>query len=200
MGKETLHQRLVAFQAKRLQETYSDFVRSERYAKIVEFFFADVYSTDDQTERDAQFKRLYEFFCRRLGESLTAGIGELVELNDFSRDLDRRMLEWLRCEDFDGREYEDAYRSCDNYDERLRHIEMLCRSIRYFRSLAERRTIGLVLQAVKSAALVFGGHTVMAFLDRGYHAYRSVTVEETEVFVKAVHDRELARLDRIYER
>lgn len=192
------HQRLIEFQARRLRGTFSDFVRSERYARIVEFFFADVYSTEDKTERDAQFKTLYQFFRRRLGETLTAGIGDLIALNEFSDELDHRMIARLRRDAFDESDYEEAYRCCDNYRDRVRQIEMLCRSIRYFRSLAERRTIGLVLKAVKSAALLFGGHTVMAFLDRGYHAYRSVTTEETEIFVQAVHDRELARLDRIY--
>ncbi len=200
----TLYQNLVVFQAERLKKTYADFLASERFASLTGFFFRDVYSTEDQTERDTQFKTLYEFFRRRLGEGLTRGIGELVELNDLSRSLDRELAKALRAIARDGRvddeAYEEGYRRCDHYDVRVRQIDMLCRSIRYFRTLAERRTIGLVLAAVKKAAVLFGGRTVIGFLDRGYHAYRSVTAEETERFVRAVHDRESGRLNRIYGR
>lgn len=198
----TLYRNLVDFQAARLKKAYADFLASERIVHITQFFFSDVYSTEDQTERDTQFKSLYEFFRRRLGENLTRGIGELVELNDLSRELDgelaRALEDLVRNGRVDDAAYEEGYRRCDNYDVRARQIEMLCRSIRYFRTLAERRSIGLVLAAVKKAALLFGGRTVIGFLDRGYHAYRSVTPEETETFVRAVHDRERARLDRIF--
>lgn len=198
----SLYRNLVVFQAARLKTTYADFLASERYRPITRFFFSDVYSVEDPTERDAQFKSLYGFFRRRLGANLTRGIGELVELNDLSRELDLKLADALEGVARNGRvddeAYEEGYRRCDNYDVRARQIGMLCRSIRYFRTLAERRSIGLVLAAVKKAALLFGGRTVIGFLDRGYHAYRSVTPEETETFVGAVHDRESARLDRIF--
>ncbi len=199
-----LHRNLVLFQSNRLKKTYSDFVKSERFKKLTDFFFDDVYSPEDKTERDHQFKSLYEFFRSKLGESLTRGIGELVELNDLSRELDLELLDALakirREETFDEKDYEEGYRRCENYKVRVRQIEMLGRSIRYFRSLAERRTIGIVLKTVLSAASLLGGRVVIGFLKRGYDAYRSVTTEEAEEFVRAVEERERARLDRIYRR
>lgn len=199
-----LHHALVVFQAERLRRTYADFVASDRFGRMAEFFFSDVYSAKDPTERDTQFKQVYQFFRRSLGEALVHGLGELVELNDLSHTLDLELVVALqarvRGDTFGEDEYEEAYRRCDNYDVRVRQIEMLCRSIRYFRSLAERWSIGLVLKTVKATAAVLGGHTLIGFLDRGYGACRSVTTEENGRFVETVGARERARLDRIYRR
>lgn len=195
---------LVEFQVERLLLTYRDLRENPRYEHISEFFFNDVYSTRDKSERDDQFKRLYETFRRRFGEQITRGVGELVALNDLSDALDWRMVEALVAmktgDPLTDEEYEEAYRRCDNHDTRVLQIEMLVRTIRHFRALAGHATIGLALMAVKAGAALFGGHTVIGFLDRGYHAYRSVTPAENEHFVTALEEREMARLDRIYRR
>lgn len=191
---------LIDFQARRLKRTYDDFVRSERFGLLSEFFFNDVYSTEDKSDRDAQFKRLYESFRRKLGATVTAGVGELVALNDLSRQLDVRLAEVLDGRRITDAEYEDAYRRCDNYDVRVRQIDMLAKCVRYFRALAEYRSIWLVLKTVKAAAAIFGGSTVIGFLDRGYRAYRSVNADEGEQFASTIVTRERARLDRIYDR
>lgn len=202
--RPALLRNLIAFQARRLTTTYADLVRSERFRALAEFFFRDVYSTEDKSKRDEEFKRLYETFRRKLGDRITRGIGELVELNDLSHGLDLLLAEALweitGGDSVDDEGYEEGYRRCDNYDVRVKQIEMLTRSVRYFLGLAQYRTIGLVLRAVKSAAALFGGGTVISFLDRGYRAYRSVTPEEGEFFVTTIRDRERARLDRICRR
>lgn len=191
---------LIAFQANRLKETYSDFVRSGRFGLLAEFFFNDVYSTEDKSDRDEQFKRLYESFRRKLGAKVTAGVGELVALNDLSRELDLELADRLRTEDITDPVYEDAFRRCDNYDVRVRQIDMLAKSVRYFRGLAEYRSIWLVLKTVKAAAAIFGGSAVIGFLDRGYKAYRSVNADEGEEFAATIVARERARLERIYRK
>jgi hypothetical protein len=193
-------QNLVAFQAGRLRRTYDDFVRSDRYARLAEFFFTDVYSPEDKTERDEQFKRLYESFRRKLGDRITRGVGELVKLNDLSRELDLELASKINGQRITDEVYEEAYRRCDNHPVRVRQIDMLCSSVRYFRGLAEYRSIWLVLKTVKAAAALFGGSAVISFLDRGYRAYRSIDAEEGEHFAASIEARERARLDRIYRR
>lgn len=192
-------QELVVWQIARLKRTFSDFVENPRYQELVRFFFEDVYSPEDTEERDRQFKALYEFFRKRLGEELTRGVGELVELNDLSHRLDLELLEKIPGKVTDE-SYEEGYRRCNNYDVRVKQIDMLCRSVRYFRSIAERRTVGLILKTVLTAASLLGGRVVIGFLKRGYNAYRSVTHEEADAFVAALGERERARLDRIYRR
>lgn len=201
--REPLHEALVALQVARIQETYADFRASDRYRHIAYFFFEDVYSNEDMSERDDQFKRLHETFRRRLGESITAGVGDLVALNDLSNALDLSVVAALREMKVAPRaltmeRYEEAYARADNYDLRKVQIEVLARCIRHFRGLSRHFYIGVALAAVKAAAALFGGETVIGFLDRGYHAYRATSDEEIETFVRALEDRELARLDRIY--
>ena len=202
--EEPLYLALVDFQVARLRETYRDFREDERFVLVAEFFFEDVYSQDDKSERDEQFRRLYDLFRRRLGAEITSGVGELVALNDLSNELDFRMVDVLDEMGLRGavhdEVYEEAYRICDNYPARVEQIEILCRTIRHFRALASHLSIGLALKAVKAAAAVFGGQVVIGFLDRGYRAYRSVTKAEIDAFVEALHTREMARLNRIYRK
>lgn len=201
--RDPLHRALIELQVARLGESYADFRQSERYVHIARFFFEDVYSTEDKSERDEQFKRLHDTFRRRLGESITAGVGDLVALNDLSNELDLSVVAALRAMKVPAKGltmelYEEAYRRADNYDQRRVQIEVLARAIRHFRALSRHFYIGMALAAVKAAARVFGGETVIHFLDRGYHAYKATSDEEIETFVRALEDRETARLDRIY--
>ncbi len=199
-----VHEGLVRFQVDRLRRTYADFREDPRFAHLACFFFDDVYSTEDKSERDDQFRRLYETFKRRLGAQLTAGVGELVALNQLSNDLDLVMVDMLvrlgYGPELTDAQYEEAYRRCDNYDARVTQIDMLCRCIRYFHAFGQHALIGVALKAVKAAAAVFGGQVVIGFLDRGYHAYRSVTRAEIERFEQAIRSRETERNDRIYQR
>lgn len=195
---------LVVFQVGRLRRTYADFAAAPRFQHIARFFFEDVYSTEDKAERDAQFKQLYESFRKKLGAEITAGVGELVALNELSNELDQKLAiklgEIVPGDSFDEPQYERAYALCDNYGDRLIQIETLGHCIRYFHGLGQNFLIGVALTAVKAAAGLFGGEIVIGFLDRGYHAYRSVTKSEIEQFETAVTSREMARLDRIYGR
>ena len=195
---------LVAFQGAGPRQTYADFRSNPCYRDLAEFFFKDVYSEKDKSDRDLQFKHLYETFRRRLGVRITHGVGDLVRLNDFSNELDYRLVDVFVSMDADlpinDETYEEAYRRCDNHEERVEQIVILERGARYFFVLGQMRSIGFALMAVKAAAKVFGGEIVIGFLDRGYHAYRSVTREEVDAFANALVDREMRRLDRIYGR
>jgi len=121
-------------------------------------------------------------------------------LNDLSERLDSRLAEELLSmglsNEITQADYEAAYRSCNNYDERVRQIELLVTSTAFMHEMSRIRAIGWIIRGVRMAAFFIGVGDVMKFLERGYKAFSST--ENIDKFNATIKEREMALLDRIY--
>lgn len=192
--------RLIEHQSERLKETYRDFAEQERYARVTDFFFNGIYSTKDKTQRDADFKSLYQYFQNKLGMEVIRALGRLVELNDLTDRLDEvvvdKLMQACRAPKFTHRQYEQAYRDGDNRAERLQQIKLIVDSVAYFHEVSHWRSIGLMLKVIHLTARLKGAHELGSFIENGFQAFRSL--DDIQGFTKAVADRELERLERIW--
>lgn len=191
---------LVQAQVDRLRVTYRDFLDQERYAILTKFFLEDVYSTKNKAERDAGIKKLYDKFKESVGRDIAQSMKKVIELNDLTDRLDQLMVKKLAemgiGPNFNEDEYEEAYYLTDVYKERVEQIELILGSLRYFHGLSRYRSIGLALSLMRPYALLKGARALIDFLQEGYRAFR--TVDDVSEFEKAIQERELERLDRIY--
>ncbi len=186
------------FQSQRLRETYADFAAQERYRAACFFFFNRLYSTEDTTERDEAFKKIYHLARRFLGGDVVRSMAKLIELQLITNEMDLLLLELLSDEalEFDMAAYERAYHLSDNYELRLRQIELLDLTIRLVHRVSHRFGIGLVLRSLRGACLVIGDTRMVDFLVDGYRAFEPL--KRIEPLAEAIVTRETERLNRIY--
>ena len=191
---------LQAFQSKRLRRDHADLSAEHQYYEIGEFFFEETYGPRDFSARDEQARRLHQFV--HMVPGLNVGdVQNVLELIDLTNRLDDTVVQiMVRLEapiDFDEALYEQAYRLADNYDERVRQIELVRHSLYNVYRMAKRPLFGSVLNRTQGLAQTVGIPDIHRFLRLGYNAIQSV--RDIHRFVETVCVREQDRLDRIYE-
>lgn len=195
-----LKKRLQDFQAKRIRDTYADLMEMTQYGKLGHFFFEQIYGSHDFGFRNESMRSLHRKMSGILKGEIVDTVGEVIELHDLSDALDNRMIEVMtECgigPDLTMDEYEEIYRICNNYKERVRQIRLMIDCIRGVHHLSQMRFIGLSLKAVRAAAHIAGMGEIMEFLIEGYDAFRSA--KEIEGFTEEVLTRETALNNKLY--
>jgi len=191
---------LQTFQSNRLRRDHADLAEEPQYHDIGEFFFEEMYGPRDFSARDEQARRLQHFV--HLAPGLAVGdVQQVLELLELTNRLDDAVVQWLihlgASLDFDEALYERAYRLADNYDERVRQLDLVRESLYNVYRMARRPLIGIVLKRTHGLAQTVGMSDIHRFLWMGYEAIQPV--RDIHRFVETVGVRERDRLDRIYE-
>jgi len=192
---------LRAWQARRLARTYADFLADERYAPACRFFLDDIYAPRDFSQRNQDIIRLHDFMMRFIPARALKTLTLAIELNNMTEALDQKLLDVLVntlgiTDSITPGQYAEAYRLCDNYDDRVRQIEMIVAIGRDLERLVTHRVIGWTLRLARGPANRAGWHELQGFLERGYAAFRHMG--NADKFLDAIHDRETLILDNIY--
>jgi hypothetical protein len=124
----------------------------------------------------------------------------VIELHELSDRLDDRMAETMLEKgigvDFGDGRYNEVYRALDNYEERLRQIELTLEACRAFHRLSKMWVVAVSLKTVRKAARVLGMARILDFVHEGYVAFK--TIDDIEFFLETVNERELARHEGIW--
>lgn len=187
----------------RLSQTHADLLASERYGLACRFFLSDLYAPEDFSHRDRAFHQLYHSLRYYLPPPLFGILKEAIELNDLTRSLDESLLAVLvndlnMSDSLTPEMYAEAYRRCDNYDDRMRQIEMLVEVGRKTDRIVRLPFIGLGLRLAHTPAHRAGWGMVQDFLERGYAAFKQI--KGADEFLQTIYQREMENLDQIYLR
>ena len=124
----------------------------------------------------------------------------MFELLEISNKLDESVAAWLVTLDapidFDEPLYERAYRLADNYDERVKQLDLVRAVLYNVRQLARKPLLGTTLRHTQGLANAAGMNDIHRFLLLGFRAIHPV--QDIHRFVETVSMREQDRLDRIY--
>ncbi len=200
MKKYTQYYRyLQAFQSARLKRDYGHLAQQQQYQKLAEFFFDEMYGPHDFQARDAQARRLHQFI--HLAPGLTMrDIEVCLDLLALTNELDQQVaavLEQMHVDlPFDEQAYEEAYFKADAYQPRVRQIELIRESLTRVSRFASIPFLGTALANMKTLARLTSMRELHQFLIKGYYALRDV--KDLETFLRAVEDKEIERLNRIY--
>lgn len=191
---------LRAFQSARLRRTYADFLNDKYYHQACEFFLSDIYGVKDFSQRDLDFHRLYELLSRYLPASMLRTLKDSLDLNHLSHELDLRLLEALVGHlgmhgEITAEMYSQAYRICDNYDDRKRQIARLVALVLEVGGATRLPLVGITLRLARLPAERAGWDEPYDFLQRGYHAFQPM--KSIRRFALAIQDRETAILDNL---
>ena len=188
------------FQSERLRDTYADFAEKPQYHEACDFFFNRLYSTEDSSDRDAAFKGIYDKASRFMGGDIIRSMEKLIELQDLTLVLDRKLLSILEVleapVEFDMADYEKAYAWSDNYPDRVRQIDLLVFTNHLVHNISHRFGIGMVLRGLRTACRFSGDTRMVDFLSAGYRAFANL--KRIEPLAEAIQVRETERLDRIF--
>jgi len=195
-----LKRALQGFQSARLNATYSDLKSDPQYAKIGVFFFEKLYAPEDFSFRDASIKKLQKILKGKVYRGMVSAVSRVIELHELSDRLDDRMVDGMLAAgvgtDIDMAQYQEIYRSLDNYDERIYQINLSTEVTRAFHQLSKKWIVALSLKTVRTTANMIGMGKIIDFIYEGYEGFRAI--KSIDFFVDTVQERELAWHNEIW--
>jgi hypothetical protein len=190
------------WQAARLARTHADLLASARYGPACSFFLSDMYAARDFSRRDQDLEYLYSLMSHFMPEILLRLVSRAIEINNLTKTLDQVLLKVL-VEDLGMTDeitvdmYAEAYRMCDNYNDRVHQINLLGEIGRMVELGTHIPLISSVLKLSRRPATNAGWGEIHSFLERGYLAFKHI--HGSDKFLRILQERELRILDRIYE-
>jgi hypothetical protein len=189
------------WQSARLARTHQDFLQDPRYRPATEFFLSDIYAARDFSQRNHDIQKAYDSMRKAVPERALQTLARTLELHEFTDDLDARLAATLVAHlgvtnTITPEQYAQGYRQCDNYDDRVRQIDMIIDIGRSVDRLVRLPFIGLTLRLAHVPANLAGWHELQDFLERGFAAFKHMN--NADYFLNTVAHRERAILDRIY--
>jgi len=191
-------ERLSAWQARRLTQTYADLHVQPRYAAAIEFFETDLYGSTDFARRDADLARVVPILVRTLPERVIATVAQAMELNTLSQELDRALLARLPGRDrpFTVADYCRAYRLMGNRAGRERQIDLITDIGGALDRFVRMPLLHAALVMMRQPARLVGMLVLHDFLERGFTAFRNM--HGADVFLATIRSRETALMNAIF--
>jgi len=192
---------LRAWQSERLARTHADLLASPRYGPASRFFLDDLYGPHDFSQRDQDILHVYHSMRRFLPDVLIHPLSLVIELNDLTSALDEALLHVLVTElgvagTITAELYAEAYRRCDNYDDRLRQLDLIVTIGREIDRLVRLPFINTTLRLVRGPARLAGWSELHDFLEQGFAAFKHMG--GADAYLQTLYQRERQILDQIY--
>jgi hypothetical protein len=195
-----LKRALQAFQSARINDTYSDLKNTAEYSKIGQFFFEKLYAPEDFSFRDTSIKKLHKLLKGKVYKGIILAVSKVIELHELTDSQDDRMVAQMMAmgvgADMDMDQYQEVYRSLDNYDQRIEQIELGAEVTRTFHRLSRKWIVAVSLNTVRTAAHVIGMGKILDFIHEGYTGFR--VINNIDYFVETIDRRERAWHDEIW--
>ena len=131
---------------------------------------------------------------------MVSAVSKVIELHELSDRLDDCMVEQMIAldigPDMDMDQYQEVYRSLDNYDERLYQIALGREVTQRFHRLSKKWAVAVSLNTAHTVAHLFGMGKIIDFIHEGYTGFRSI--KNIDYFVETIDERERAWHDEIW--
>lgn len=189
------------WQSARLAKTHRDLLEHPRFQAATEFFLSDIYAPRDFSQRNQDIEKAYDAMRKAVPERVIHTLADTINLHYFTDELDARLADALFgqlgvVDTITPELYAEAYRLCDNYDDRVRQIEAIVAIGRSVDRVVRLPFIGITLKLAHAPAMLTGWGELQGFLERGYAAFKRM--KGAEEFLTTIEGREIAILDRIY--
>jgi len=190
---------LQSFQRHRLADSYADLAAQERYCGAVEFFLDELYGGLHFRERDQQVEQVLPVMLRLLPSHMLDALGDALRLQELSIALDIQLCHAMQAgglTDLDERSYGTVYRTVSR-SAREEQLELIRHLGNELCDLVRHRSVLLLIRVMRGPAHAAGFGALQGFLERGLAAFRAMG-ESGPDFIRAIHERETAVMERLY--
>lgn len=184
-----------SFQSQRMADTHADLLKAPGTRAAAQFFLADLYGTEDLSERDANLERIIPAMERMLPAAALQTVAEAIALDALSEMLDAGMARRLG-DGFTEADYIAAYRRTGTRADRERQIEHVESVGRALCELVCIPLIGSTLAMMRGPAKLANLAELQSFLERGFKAFKGM--KRPGEFVDTVIRRERSIMRRLY--
>jgi hypothetical protein len=189
------------WQARRLGESFVDFLADPRMRPAAIFFLTDLYGDRDFSARDRDAARVLPMMSRLLPDTLLRAATEAIELAVLSHALDLRVAEQLARRPKPNApitvaDYCRAYRHGGYRRLRAHQIELVLRVGHALDAAVKKHGVHKILRAARLPAQLAGLSELQAFLERGFTAFEALG--GADEFLDAVAARERAVSERLF--
>ncbi len=194
------HLALKAWQAERLQLTYSDLLAHPRYRQAALFFLTDLYGARDYSQRDADVARILPKLKALLPAAALSAIADAVELDALSEQLDhdlRAALAAAKIDTLTADAYAKAYRACANRAAREHQIALTHAIGSALDHLTRIAFLETSIKMMRKPAKLAGLTELQSFLERGFVTFKKMA--GAAEFLDTVRARETQLMKRLFE-
>ncbi|MCP5095977.1 MAG: hypothetical protein GY943_10525 [Chloroflexi bacterium] len=189
------------WQSDRLASTHQDLLESQEYEAACRFFLDDIYAPRDFSQRDEDLMQVNTMLKPVMPRPMYRTLIKVIALNELTTNLDNELLHLLTHElgmtdELTAEMYAEAYRRCDNYDERVAQIDLIVDVGRLVNRLLRLPFISLSLRLAHGPAHWAGWKELQDFLEHGFAAFKKM--DDVSFFLKLLAYREKMILDKIY--
>ncbi|MCP4422328.1 MAG: hypothetical protein GY805_37445 [Chloroflexi bacterium] len=189
------------WQSQRLATTHQDLLQHKQFGSACRFFLTDVYAPQDFSDRDDDILHVYQAMKRIMPAPIMRTLKLVIALNELTNELDNQLLQVMVDElqltdRITAVMYASAYRLCDNYEDRLRQIELIVSTGQSVNRLVRLPFVGLTLRLAHTPAHLSGWADLQSFLERGFSAFKQA--KNVALFLETVSQREKKILKQIY--
>ncbi len=194
--------KLANWQSQRLKFTHKDLYAARDYRQGLDFLFSDLYAPQDFSQRDQELERIFPKLVKFLPDRILSTVAILIELNLITQKLDHQLsktlFQDLEVSIIDASNYCEAYRQCNNFDQRLRQIQMIHDVGHKLERYSRSSVIHYSLKLTEHPAEMAGLGALHNFIMRGFDAFHSM--RDVKGLMKQLVDRETTILNRIYQK
>lgn len=192
---------LTNWQSERLKHTHHDLYQSPEYTRGLQFLLSDLYSDKDFSDRDNDLERIFPKIIKLLPKKIINTVGLLVELNLLTKTLDieltQTIFEKLNHSMVDEQSYCDAYRYCNNQDQRLHQIQLISDVGKKLDRYARSSVINFSLKITEGPAEMAGLEAIHSFIMEGFSAFHSMN--NVDQMMQTLVQRETRILNNIFQ-
>jgi len=163
------------WQCSRLLFSYDDLYQQKQYRPAMDFFTAELYGPNDFTKRDEDIKKVLPLMEAVLSKETLATFELALKLNALSYQLDFDLVRQLGdVSDISSEQYAQAYRNCDNLEQRQLQLELIELLANNLAGIARRTSIMMVLKLSRKPAKLAGLEELQGILEKGASAFRKI--------------------------
>ncbi|PCJ46958.1 MAG: hypothetical protein COA99_01760 [Moraxellaceae bacterium] len=193
---------LKEWQSKRLLRTHDSLVNDERYRDATLFFIDDIYGGAGLVELSHQIERVMRKAFRILPEKVMRTANYALEFNALSAELDEAMTSFLFKEmgvtEVTTDSYIEAFRESVDSSQRYQQAALAKSLAQGLDKYVRSRLVYGTFKLVKKPSMKVGIGELYNFMDKGFSVMRPLG--SARKFIDEIVDREIAIVDRIYER
>jgi hypothetical protein len=187
---------LQAWQTKRLLATYQDMWQSKRFRPAMEFFIEELYGPTDFSQRDQEIARVVHKMSKLLPNQALESLEAALRLNCLSHQMDMQLTERLVGQPINRDTYAQAYRQCNNRQQREQQIVLLEGLGQDLSDVVKIKGISALLMLSRKPAKVAGVGALHSFLETGYKSFKRLG--DVDDFILPIVTRERQLMENLF--